>query len=408
MIYLKNIREKQIVHIPRTEINSKVVVVKNYDEGYADGIVEGKKLQKLKLTNLTVSENGVYKREDGWNEVEVDVPKILLKTQEKTVTVSKDVSVVLPDSGYDAMTKVSVNATQYGQNKRDEGYNEGYEEGVKTGQLMPIDKINIFNYGVNLKLSTFTEVPNWVDFEGVIDYSYMFGNCEQLTHLKYIDTSNVTTMAYAFNACESLTSIELIPTGNVKNMQGMFSWCKSLQTIPLIECSNVENMVGMFGDCTSLTEIPQLNTSKVSSTFEMFRNCTSLQTIPQLDLSNTSEITGMFLGCTNLTSLPKLNVANLKYQPFNLFGENELEYLTDFGGFQGLRMSITDDYSLVKLPNLTTESCNNILNGLFNFRAFGIQPNEFQGKLKVHQNFLNKASQTNFAMAMQKGWTITA
>lgn len=482
MIYLKNIREKQTVYIPRTEINSKVVVIKSYDEGYADGIVEGKKLQKLKLTNLTVSENGVYKREDGWNEVKVDVeiPENIGNTQEKTLIVTKDIDIVVPDSGYDAMTKVSVNATQYGQNKRNEGYdkgfadgkaeggainlvelyetpksgdgenniveykpsnynadgfsnvkinitsvyhsgytegntegynhgyNEGYEEGVKTGQVIPIDKINIFNYGVNLKLSTFTEVPNWVDFEGVVDYSYMFGNCEQLTHLKYIDTSNVTTMAYAFNDCKSLTSIELIPTGNVKDMQGMFSYCKSLQTIPLLDTSNVENMLGMFGDCTSLQTIPQLNTSKTTSTFEMFRNCTSLQTIPQLDLSNVIRITGMFYGCTNLTSLPTLNLSGLTFQPFNLFGENELEYLTEVGGFQGLRMSITDDYSLVKLPNLTTESCNNILNGLFNFRAFGIQPNEFQGKLKVHQNFLNKASQTNFAMAMQKGWTITA
>ena len=37
MIYLKNIREKQTVYIPRTEINGKVVVIKSYDEGYADG-----------------------------------------------------------------------------------------------------------------------------------------------------------------------------------------------------------------------------------------------------------------------------------------------------------------------------------------------------------------------------------
>ena len=133
MIYLKNIREKQTVYIPRTEINGKVVAVKSYDEGYADGKEEGKKLQKSKLTSLTVSENGVYKREDGWNEVEVDVPEIVFEAQEKNITVSKDITVVQPDGGYDVLTKVTVNATQYGQDKRNEGYEDGYNTGNQIG-----------------------------------------------------------------------------------------------------------------------------------------------------------------------------------------------------------------------------------------------------------------------------------
>lgn len=190
MIYLKNIREKQTIHIPRTEINSKVVVIKSYDEGYADGIAEGKKLQKLKLTNLTVSENGVYKREDGWSEVKVDVeiPENIGNTQEKTLIVTKDIDIVVPDSGYDAMTKVSVNATQYGQNKRNEGYDKGFADGKAEGGAINLVELyetpksgdgenNIVEYKPsNYNADGFSNVK--INVTSVYHSGYMEGNTE--------------------------------------------------------------------------------------------------------------------------------------------------------------------------------------------------------------------------------------
>lgn len=665
MIYLKNIREIQTVYIPRTEINSKVVVIKSYDEGYADGIAEGKKLQKLKLTNLTVSENGVYKREDGWNEVKVDVPEIAFETQEKNITVSKDVTVVQPDSGYDGITKVTVNATQYGQTKyndgakaqknkltnlsvtsngtynradgwnkidvnvpsqtlnlqeknitltkdietvtpstgydgltkvgidatsyvktkRDEGYaeghlqgktegytegktdgieegynkgyadgkaeggeitlveldeiprfgdgenniieykpsnynadgfsnvkinvtsvyhsgytdgstesynhgyndgyevgksdvklieisdapkmtqvnssnnlvytpseysangfskvninvtniyDEGYNEGYAEGQGSSAGTINVKEVGIKFGRSTFAELPPYYDFKDVVNMDSMFDGCENLRTIPEISTSNVTTMEYTFGLCKSLTTIPMLDTSNVTDMSGTFSNCQSLITIPELNTSMVWSMNGLFHGCTSLTSIPYLDTSRVADMQNMFAGCKKLTSVPNLTTDKVEYMTSMFSFCESLTTIPELNTSNVigmnylmsgcinlvSVPPLNagkvnagkangiehFFGSTELPNLTDFGGLIGLKSSMTDNYGFVKTPNLSYQSCINILNGLYNFKGNGLNPNVFQGKLKVHQNFLDLVGD-EISIATNKGWTITA
>ena len=535
MIYLKNIREKQTIHIPRTEINSKVVVIKSYDEGYADGIVEGKKLQKLKLTNLTVSENGVYKREDGWNEVEVDVeiPENIGNTQEKTLIVTKDISVVLPDADYDAMTKVSVNATQYGQDKRnegiaiqkskltnlsvtangtyertdgwnkinvnvssqplklqqknitltkdietvtpstgydgltkvgidatfyvktkrdegyaeghlqgktegiEEGYNQGYADGKAEGTCVLTDlnaspswdnrdsnncvtynpndydsegfssvKINIgevYNVGYqegitqsqepeeNILLvktgkkfsyTDFDELVSWFDFKGYVDMSDMFYNCEQLTVLPQIDTSIASNMENMFSGCINLTSIPLLNTVGATKMSFMFSRCYNLKNIPLMNTSNVKMMDGMF------------------------YGCINLKTIPQFDTSSVEFMNSMVEGCTSLTSIPALNAGRIIYwSGADIFGNTDLPNLTDFGGFIGLKKTSVGDEGLVRVPNLSYQSCINVLNGLYDFTGKNTKPLSEQGRLRVHPNFLSKVGD-EISIATNKGWTI--
>ena len=43
-------------------------------DGYNRGYNEGETAQKAKLTGITITENGTYSREDGYNEVVVNVP----------------------------------------------------------------------------------------------------------------------------------------------------------------------------------------------------------------------------------------------------------------------------------------------------------------------------------------------
>ena len=64
------------------------------------------------------------------------------------------------------------------------------------------------------------------------------------------------------------------------------------------------------------------------------------------------------------------------------------------------------DVSLNKLPNLTYESCINILNGLYDFAGNGETPSGTQGQLKVHQNFLNIVGD-EISIGTLKGWKIT-
>ena len=70
-----------------------------YNKGKTDGVVEGKELgineQKAKLESISISENGTYTREDGYNNIVVEVPDL--------------------NGSYD------------------EGYDEGYAEGIEEG-----------------------------------------------------------------------------------------------------------------------------------------------------------------------------------------------------------------------------------------------------------------------------------
>lgn len=84
-----------------------------YDSGYSAGetagIAEGIAEQKAKLDRSTFTENGTYTREDGWNEITVEVPIPTFTTQSKTVNSSTNSQEVEPDSGYDGLSKVTVN-----------------------------------------------------------------------------------------------------------------------------------------------------------------------------------------------------------------------------------------------------------------------------------------------------------
>lgn len=261
-----------------------------------------------------------------------------------------------------------------------------YAEGelYKTINVNVIPKINVQKTGLRLGYSIFTEVPEWVDFDGVTDMSNMF------------------------NACSNIQTIPLIDTSNVTNMEQMFNFCSNLQTIPLIDTSNVTKMKSMFNYCQNLQTIPLLNTSNVTNMEQMFSNCTNLQTIPSLDTSKVNSMYNMFSGCRSLVSIPALNAQSLNMPSYiGIFGYSELPNITDFGGFLNLKCSLTNDGNLKKLPNLTYQSCINVLNGLYDFTGNGETPNSDQGHLKVHANFLTTVGD-EISIGTNRGWVITA
>ena len=233
----------------------------------------------------------------------------------------------------------------------------------KTINVNVIPKINIQKAGLKFSRSTFTEVPEWADFEGITDMGYMFENCS------------------------------------------------NLQAIPLIDTSKVTNMYNMFYGCSNLQTIPQLDTSNVTSMSSMFENCPKLQTIPQLDTSNVTNMNSMFYyfsGIKGLVSLPKFNcqkVTNMGYY-FSYYADG-MSALTDVGGWENLKYNWDDSFGLASCPNLTYQSCINILNGLYDFTGNGETPSSSQGKLKVHANFLTTVGD-EISIGTSRGWTITA
>ena len=279
---------------------------------------------------------------------------------------------------------------------------------IKSVDVVP--KINPQKVGLRLGYSKFTEVPEWLDFNGITDMESMFRDCTNLRTIPLIDTSNVTTMSYMFGNCSNLQTIPLIDTSNVADMYYMFSTCVSLQAIPLIDTSNVRTMERMFYGCSKLQTIPLLNTSNVTTMSYMFGNCGNLQTIPLIDTSNVTNMNHMFYdfsGIKTIVSLPKFNCQKVTDMGsyFSYYADG-MSALTDVGGWENLKCNWNDKYGLATCPNLTYESCINILNGLYDFTGNGETPSNSQGKLKVAQSFIDKVGD-EISIGTNKGWQIT-
>ena len=231
-----------------------------------------------------------------------------------------------------------------------------YAEGelYKTINVNVKPKINVEEAGLKFGYSIFTDVPEWADFRDITDMSYMFFDCRNLQTIHMIDTSKVT------------------------NMRSMFENCTNLQTISPIDTSKVTTMVRMFYYCTHLQTISQIDTSKVTNMNYMFYYCSNLRTLPELDASKVTSISSYF--------------------------SNGGSNLTDVGGWKNLKINWNDNYGLKLCPNLTYQSCINILNGLYDFVGNG---ESTRRTLKVHANFLTTVGD-EISIGTNKGWTITA
>ena len=284
--------------------------------------------------------------------------------------------------------------------------------------------------GMKLAYSSFNNVDD-IDFSDVTDFSNMFNSCEKLQYFPTVDTSEVFNMANMFSNCTNLKEIQHLNTSKVINMDSMFASCKNLTTIPQIDTSNVEVLAGFVGECSNLTTFPQINTSKVTSMDYMFANCKILTEVPQLNTSNVKTMANMFQGCVKLKRIPPIDtskVTNVSHWLYSFSANYDLEelpkldfgnvtkignmftnYTTNFpnlttcGGFENLKINWTDNYGLRCLPNLSYQSCINILNGLYDFVGNGEQKS---AALKVNQNFLDTVGD-DISIGTSKGWQIT-
>lgn len=364
------------------ELGNSTIEVNNWDDtvwhhfiiSKAEGLwIDGEKKGDFSASNTINGEffiNGIAYDTDGdrmangtFGMIKIDDVVIIPTTDGFLNTNTGELLEIVKDGGY-SYTEILPK------------YGEG--ELYKTINVNVAPKIDIAKLGVKFGQSTFAEVPECFDFGSVTDFSYMFSNCGNLTTVPEIDTSNVSNMERVFYYCGNLTTIPQLDTSNVTDMNYMFGFCSKLQTIPQLNTSNVTNMTYMFFSCGNLTSIPQLDTSNVRNMERMFYACGNLTTLPQLDVSK---------------------VTNMG-QYFRSSGGN----LTDVGGWKNLKIDWNDNYGLASCPNLTYQSCINILNGLYDFVGNGESTTK---TLKVHQNFLDTVGE-EITIGTAKGWVISA
>ena len=181
------------------------------------------------------------------------------KLQKKSMTLSSATATIVPDAGYDGMTKVDVDATEYGTSNYNDGVlaqkaklteinitengtytkEDGYSK-VVVDVKAPTETVDL-KTGIKFSYSTFSAMPfTLICDSGVTDMNYMFNSCKNLTTLDVsnFDTSNVTDMNYMFVYCGNLTTLDLsnFNTSKVTDMGNMFKYCEKLTTVKVINC----------------------------------------------------------------------------------------------------------------------------------------------------------------------------
>ena len=326
------------------------------------------------LEELIVTKNGLYTpTKYGYSNVYVNVSVGTIKL-DKGTKLSQSTWTSVPYYDFSEITDMShmfencssLNAVQQLDTKKVTDMNHMFS-GCSSLETVPqIDARNVTNmqnmfYGCgnlkNVSLSNTSSVTNMQSiFMGctsltAITYlgcdkcktlQWAFDGCSKLENANLAYTESVQDWRYTFDNCSSLKSMNLQMHGGL-NTEGMFQNCASLTTVELYNTFNVVFMNRMFENCSSLTSVNNnFNTSKVTDMSYMFQNCSSLTTLPQLDASNVNNVTNMFNGCTSLTN---------------------------FGGLknvgQSFSTSMTTQLSFANSANLSDESIQNIIDGLY-------------------------------------------
>ena len=380
--------------------------ITNFEQKFADNLAGA-------YATLSIETRGIGECGDllyGYEEED----KIKLESIVKTITVNGEYDIT-SSKDYDAISDVKV-IVNVAPNPKDTFASIGYNDVTAGGFLQQFsDDLELSKRILdewNSTGSSSVDMKKWkndaVYFPAVdltmkpTSMGFSFESWSKLQSVPDLDFTGRTSTNNLFYACSSLRYVgNITGTDNVIGMGSMFSYCKLLTSIPQMDTSNVTNMESMFTGCSSLTSIPQLDTSKVTGMNSMFSNCSSLTSIPQLDTSKVTSMSGMFYYCSSLTSIPLLDCSSVTYTSAP-FGYTSLDKLTDLGGFKDLKVSWNYNF-LERVPNATVESLMNVINNLYDLTANGLSGQT----LKFGTTNLNKLTDEQKAVAINKGWTLT-
>lgn len=406
-----------------------------YAEGVDDGYEDGAAEQKEKLTSVTFKDNGTYTREDGWNEVtvEVEIPTIETETLSVELKSNGNYNYTPTTDGYSSVSVIVDVPTSGGGD--DDGKPKVYNGFCFTGggyvddiDFSQYDWSNVYDTSNFFKKCTYN-TDNWSNFlehfNGRIMscYGMFYGNNNKNTDIKSIPalgdrTANCEDFTECFYNCAGLSASN---TGNLKNWNTskakccakMFYNCKNLTNIQMFNTSGVIDMQQMFYQC-GFSTAPQMDVSNVLNVYQMFYYNSSLTTIPDMNfkkLSNFCQHYGYasaswLQSCSRLTTLGVIDCDSIRDIGY-VFGNTTNNNIVNCGGFRNLGkvpllVNTDTSYFMQLAPNLTYESLINIFNNLYDRASAGYSILT----LKLHATQLSKLSDEDIAIATNKGWTI--
>lgn len=262
-------------------------------------------------------------------------------------------------------------------------------------------KININIQNTNEYIGAFLVGINQV-FDGLYKY---YGNWKTLGLNYPLDRYNVEISKKYYNNGEQEGLLGA--TGTLQGVQKLNDFIKKYGT-DFVYPEDMSNcFLGYEGERIPLLELNP-NTSNVTNMNSMFFNCENLISILPIDTSNVIGMNHMFYGCKSLTTIPQLDLSKA-YMMLNMF--YPCSALTTLGGFQNLGMAYDTDkdanfsyytLDLSTSPKLTHDSLMNVINGLYDIKTKGCNPQQ----LILGSTNLEKLTAEEIAIATNKGWNV--
>ena len=289
MIYLKNNTETQTIYIPRQTVLSGgyIATTKTYEDGYRDGLEDGKKQQKDKLLNLYVTENGQYEREDGWNVVTVDVPDLNGSYDEGYAEGERvGYNQGKTDGINEQKSKLeTINITENGTYTKEDGYNEivvevpgssgdyneGYEQGqadmVANAKALEVTENGQYGDGKTLYKTINVNVPSIDDYNyhiltaigGVVDYGDVPFNVITVRQNAYnitsfwsnkanaaIENGNLSPNVLVHSLIVGTSYIGAYSFQNMKRLTDITIYPRNIGDYAFANCSNL-NRITIYG-----------------------------------------------------------------------------------------------------------------------------------------------------------------
>ena len=377
-----------------------------YDRGVNDGIEQGYNNAKSELTDIVITENGEYTTEQGFNRVTVDVSSSGGGIDYDAYSYSKK---TVDEDSFKQIGWNSDDINYFKVNVSPDAYNVEYKVSDENVALCN-DIEDVFGSSTEIN-DSIKKNPEFQYLKPItLEDSFAYGTFSDCHYLKAIGQVKGEPREELTEFFKNCYNLEFIPQIQLKSgaqvyTSNAFENCHKLTIIPDIfnDCY-IYLPYNMFDGCHSLRQLPWLTFGKETTFSFMCKDCRSITTIPEYDFSSATEVDQMLKNCVNLKSLPLLDFGKVK-KINSFFGENELTYLTDLGGFKGLKIDWNDGYGLNKCPNLTKESVLNVINHLYNFRENG--DSTTTKTIKFNSNSLALLSDEEKQIATNKGWVIS-
>lgn len=270
--------EYNVDGLSQVEIDATTFAEEKYEEGNVAGYETGKQIQKELMEPITITSNGTYTREDGYNEVIVNVEgDVCPELEEITITengtyegaynkVNVDVPqeggscnlqefkwemrdnteeffTILPDEGYDGMIQVDVDISMPLGDKYSEGLEQGTTEGITKGKDSIINSLQTLNVTEN---GTYT--PPTMPFLRLDDddkYEMFFPSEENAFEIKFRINSYSYT-EFLTQGGNDFTFIGLRATPRFSQLT--VSWFNKEMTIFNVDFEKWHTLVVKMGD----------------------------------------------------------------------------------------------------------------------------------------------------------------